>query len=64
MSAISKFDCQKRKQLHFSAENYLNYTKKTQNLHVTITFSQKQGRNKNKQWTHYCALNREAFDDL
>ena len=33
MSAILKFDFQKkkkRKQLHFSEENYLNYTKKTQ----------------------------------
>ena len=30
MCAILKFDFQKRKQLHFSEENYLNYTKKTQ----------------------------------
>ena len=46
----------KVKQLHFSEENYLSYTKKTI-LHVTITFSLKQGRaNKNKQWTHLGAL--------
>ena len=30
MSAILKFDFQKRKQLRFSEVNYLNYTKKTQ----------------------------------
>ena len=30
MSAILKFDFQKREQLHFSEVNYLNYTKKTQ----------------------------------
>ena len=30
MSAISKFDFQKRKQLRFSEVNYLNYTKTTQ----------------------------------
>ena len=29
MSAILKFDFQKRKQLRFSEVNYLNYTKKT-----------------------------------
>ena len=29
MSAILKFDFQKREQLRFSEENYLNYTKKT-----------------------------------
>ena len=30
MSAILKFDFQKRKQLRFSEVNYLSYTKKTQ----------------------------------
>ena len=30
MSAILKFDTQKRKQLQFSEEYYLNYIKKTQ----------------------------------
>ena len=42
----------KRKQLRFSEVNYLNYTKKTQFLHVTSTFYLKQGVNKNKQRTH------------
>ena len=36
MSAILKFDFQKREKLRFSEVNYLNYTKKT-------TFSIKQG---------------------
>ena len=43
MSAILKFDFQKRKHLRFSEVNYLNYTKKDPILHVTTTFSQKQG---------------------
>ena len=43
MSAILKFDFQKREQLRFSEVNYLNYTKKTPILHVATTFSLKQG---------------------
>ena len=43
MSAILKFDFQ-REQLHFSEENYLNYTKKDPILHVATTFSLKQGQ--------------------
>ena len=43
MSAILKFDFQKRKQLRISEVNYLNYTKKDQSLHVATTFSLKQG---------------------
>ena len=43
MNAILKFDFQKRKQLRFSEVNYLNYTKKDTILHVTTTFSLKQG---------------------
>ena len=43
MSAILKFDFQKRKQLRFSEVNYLNYTKKDPILHVATTFSLKQG---------------------
>ena len=44
MSAILKFDkFQKRKQLRFSEVKYLNYTKKDPTLHVTSTFSLKQG---------------------
>ena len=40
MSAILKFDFQKREQLRFSEVNYLNYTKI---LHVATTFSLKKG---------------------
>ena len=43
MSAILKFNFQKRKQLLWSEVNYLNYTKKDPILHVTTTFSLKQG---------------------
>ena len=43
MSAILKFDFQKREQLRFSEVNYLNYTKKGPLLHVATTFSLKQG---------------------
>ena len=43
MSAILKFDFQKREQLRFSEVNYLNYTKKYPIWHVATTFSLKQG---------------------
>ena len=44
MSAILKFDFQKKKKkLRFSEVNYLNYTKKDPILHVVTTFSLKQG---------------------
>ena len=43
MSAILKFDFQKREQLRFSEVNDLNYTKKGPTLHVATTFSVKQG---------------------
>ena len=43
MSAILKFDFQKREQLCFSEVNYLNYTKKDPILHVATIFSLKQG---------------------
>ena len=43
MSAILKFDFQKREQLRFSEVNYLNYTKKDPILHEATTFSLKQG---------------------
>ena len=43
MSATLKFDFQKREQLRFPEENYLNYTKKDPILHVATTFSLKQG---------------------
>ena len=38
-----EIDFQKREQLRFSEVNNLNYTKKTQILHVAPTFSLKQG---------------------
>ena len=44
MGAILKFDFQKRKQFHFSEENYLNYTKKTKFCLMTITFSLSKGK--------------------
>ena len=43
MSAILKFDFQKRKQLRFSEVNYLKYTKQTQFWKGATTFSLKQG---------------------
>ena len=43
MSSILKFDFQKREQLRFSDVNYLNYTQKNPILHVSTTFSLKQG---------------------
>ena len=52
MSAILKFHFQKRKQLRFPEVNYLNYTKEDPILHVTTTFSLKQGETRNKQWIH------------
>ena len=61
MSAILKFDFQKRKQLHFSEENYLNYTKKDQILHVTMTFFPKTKGNKDRQWTHLWPLKYEIL---
>ena len=42
MSAILKFDFQKRKRLRFPEVNYLNY-KKDPILHVITTFSLKHG---------------------
>ena len=48
MSAILKFDFQKRKQLRFSEVNYLNYTKKDPILLVATTFSLKQGERRTK----------------
>ena len=56
MSAILKFDFQKRKQLRFSEVNYLNYTKKTQFECDNYILPKTMG-NKNKQWTHSTPLN-------
>ena len=43
MSAILKFDFQKREQLRFSEVNYLNYTEKKPNFACGNYFSLKQG---------------------
>ena len=43
MSAILKFDFQKREQLRFSEVNYLNYTKKDPILYLVTPFPLKQG---------------------
>ena len=59
MSAILKFDFQKkRKQLHFSEENYLSYIKRHNNFACNIYIFPKTRENKNKQWTHLGALRR------
>ena len=57
MSPILKFDFQKLKQLHFSEENYLNYTKKRHNFVCNNYIFPKTRTNKSKQWTQYSALN-------
>ena len=48
MSAILKFDFQKREQLRFSEVNCLNYTKEPI-LHVATTFSLKLNKGKQEQ---------------
>ena len=55
MSAIFKFDFQKRKQLHFSEDNCVNYTKKSHFACDNYSFPKTRG-NKSKQWTHLDAL--------
>ena len=44
MSAILKFDFQKRKQLRFSEGNYLHYTKKTQCCMWQLHFLYNKGK--------------------
>ena len=56
MSAILKFDFQKRKQLRFSEVKYLNYTKKRPTLACDNYIFPKTRGNKNKQWTHITPL--------
>ena len=51
MSAILKFDFQKREQLRFSEVNYLNFTKKDPILHAATTFSLKQEQAMNPFYT-------------
>ena len=55
MSAISKFDFQKRKQLRFFEVNYLSYTKKINFACGNYIFP-KTRWNKNKPWTHSTPL--------
>ena len=57
MSAILKFDFQKREQLRqrFSEVNYLNYTKRLKFTCGNYIFSKTRG-NKNKPWTHSTPL--------
>ena len=55
MSAILKFDFQKREQLRFSEVNYLNYAK-TQNFACGNYIFPKTRGNKNKPWTHSTPL--------
>ena len=63
MSAILKSDFQKRKQSHFSEENYLiKLHKKRHNFACDHYIFPKTRSNKNKQWTHMGALNVYIFD--
>ena len=55
MSAILKFDFQKRNQLRLSEVNYLNYTQRPNFACDNYVFPKTRG-NKNKQWTHSTPL--------
>ena len=55
MSAILKFDFQKREQLRFSEVNYVNYTKRP-NFACGIHIFPKTRGNKNKRRTHSTPL--------
>ena len=61
MSAILKFDFQKRKQLCFSEVNYLNYTKKYFNFACGNFIFPKTRENKTKSWTHSTPLMKTTF---
>ena len=56
MSAILKFDFQKREQLRFSEVNYLNLTKRPNFACGNYIYPKTRG-NKNKSWTHSTTLN-------
>ena len=57
MSAILKFDFQKRKQnIKFFWRKLSKLHKKKTILHVTITVFPKTRGNKNKQWTRFSTL--------
>ena len=60
MSAILKFDFQKRKQLRFSEVNYLNYTKRPNFACGNYIFPKTRG-NKNTPWTHSTPLKEEII---
>ena len=64
MSAILKFDFQKREQLRFTEVNYLNYTKKDNILHVATTFSLKQGETRTSHGPIPHPLRMLAFDSF
>ena len=55
MSAILKFDYQKREHLRVSEVNYLNYTKRPNFACGNNIFPETRG-NKNKPWTHSTPL--------
>ena len=61
MSAILKFDFQKREQVRFSEVNYLNYTKKRPNFACGNYIFPKTRGNKNKPWTHSTPLKAVEF---
>ena len=56
MSAILKFDFQRRKQLRFSEVNYLNYSKSPTFACDNYIFPRTRG-NENKQCTHSTPVN-------
>ena len=66
MGSILKFDIQKRKKLHFSEENYLNYTQKTQFWHFACDnyIFLKIRTNKNKQLNQLGALKQHNSRDV
>ena len=63
MSAILKFDFQKREQLRFSEVNYLNYTKKTQFCMWQLYFSLRARRG-SPAARHGGCLDKQAFPCL
>ena len=58
MSAILKFDFQKKKTITFFWSKLSKLHKKDPILHVRATFSPKTRGNKNKQWIHSTPLNK------
>ena len=61
MSAILKFDFQKREQLRFSEVN--NYTQKRPNFACGNYIFPKTRGKKNKPWTHSTPLKRKHFEN-